>query len=107
LTLDVHFIGPTGEAAGDDIVWAGTLNAVDEGEILDAPGTAWGPIADEQTTAVGGEFFEDEIDLSAIEALAAGDIVLIKFTVDESASELNVANKVEIIGFDIVFNVNE
>lgn len=104
--LNIHFIGPVGEVAGDDIVFDGAVNAVASGEALDIAGTAMAGVTDEQTTAVGGEYFIAQLDLE-VEDIAVDDMVTIHFWVDEGASELGVAGTCDIFGFEIEYESTE
>lgn len=106
LRLNIHFIGPVGEVATDDIAFDGTVNAVGSGEALDIAGTGMTLVTDEQTTAVGGEYFIAQLNC-AVETIAVDDLVTIAFFVDESACELAIAGTVDIIGFEIEYESTE
>lgn len=104
--LEVYWLDPSAAAedAGDDVVFIGTTQAVQAGEAVGAAGTAWTPVTDE-VIDTGDVLNIASINIE-VEDIVVGDLVTLLFEVDESASELGVAQTVTIIGWRITWTSN-
>lgn len=105
--LNVYWSFPNAETDGDDVVFDMTVNAVAAGEVMDAAGTAF--TEGDTDIAVGasqGKLFVTQLNFE-VETIAVGDVVTIKFWVDESASDLNASGVCNVHFFEIEYESTE
>jgi hypothetical protein len=101
MTLYWYHLDDNG-AITDVVKWQGTVQAVGAGEDLYKTGTALTAVTT-TCTASDSALYETTLNLEA-EDIAAGDLVEVKFGVDESASSLDSGELAYLVGVLINFN---
>jgi len=106
--LNVCYTFSTAEDAADEAQFDFTVNAVGAGEALDAAGTA---LADQTTvvsdaSADNGKLHVTQYNIE-VEDIAVDDLVVIKVTVDESASALANSGTLDVLYFEIEYESTE
>lgn len=107
--LNVVWAPTQTEVSGDDLVIIGTTNAIGSGEVYDAAGTAWTPVTDEQTDGTAGKTYTTQVNIE-VEDIAVDDLVMLKFAVDDSESEIDMGGAggtATVLGFEIEFESTE
>ena len=96
------------EDAADEIDIDGTVNAVAPGEAIDAAGTAMAAVTSviADASASAGTLVKTSLDIE-VETIAVGDLVMIAFFVDESASLMDASGTADVHYFEITYESTE
>ena len=106
--LHVYWSHSNAEDAADEIVIDGTVNAIAPGEALDAAGTVMAAVTSviADASASAGTLVKTSLDIE-VETITVGDMVLIWFFVDESASLMTVSGTADVHYFEITYESSE